>query len=129
MTNRPLDLRTLAIIRIAYLGGVLMFGGVTYFLHHQGAWHAEGVPDGFKYFPVLAVVAAMGGMAVLRPIWARATDVPRRASLTVIGWAIGEGAALAGAVYYFLSDDAQWYITGMLVLILAFFLFPIRSDS
>jgi hypothetical protein len=44
----------------------------------------------------------------------------------VIGWAAGELAALAGGVHYFLTNDPQWYGTGVLVLVASYVVLPIR---
>jgi hypothetical protein len=42
---------------------------------------------------------------------------------------MGEGVALAGGVYYFITNDPRYYVTGILVLLASFMLFPIKRPE
>jgi hypothetical protein len=117
------------LIRASLLGGVVMFGAVVYFQHHQGPFTPAPNPQELIYVPVIAIALALGGMFAVRPIWSRATGDAQRFSLALMGWAMGEGAALAGAVYYFLTDDPKFYIAGIFVLLASFMLFPIKRPE
>jgi hypothetical protein len=118
---------TLAVIRIALLGGVLMFGAVTYMVQRGDTWQAAG-PDllGTLRVALLATwVVAVVLLLVLRARLTRLTEVAGR-SVLIIAWAVGEGAALFGGVYYFLSGNPEWFIIGLFVMLASFILFPIR---
>jgi hypothetical protein len=38
------------------------------------------------------------------------------AVLIVVGWAVGEGAALIGAVIFYITGQRQWYGLGLLAM-------------
>lgn len=123
----PPPAATLGVIRIALLTGVLMFGGITWFMQRGADWSpADGDSLRLLRIGMLATwVVAVLLLLVLRARLGRLTEAAGR-SMLIIGWAIGEGAALFGAVYYFLSGQAEWYIAGLFVMLAAFILFPIR---
>lgn len=116
----------LAVIRIAMLSGVLVFGAVVWFLHRQprAGPPAEGVAQMGRALPIVfgAVIAAL---VALRALTGRA-DAGRARALTVVGWAVGEFAALAGGAHYLLARDPQWYAVGVLILVASYVVLPIR---
>jgi hypothetical protein len=79
--------------------------------------------------PIVALAIGLVGMLVLRAIWSRAVDEKQRSTLMIVGWAMGEGVALAGGVYYFITNDPRYYVTGILVLLASFMLFPIKRPE
>ena len=128
MTNPPLSrAANLALIRIALLGGVLLFGGVSYYLHHAGsAPPAPGAEQArmLRWIGYAVWGGAIAAIFAVRALFARATDAGRRANLTIIGWALGESPALYGGVIYFLSGDWQLYIAGLVAMLTTFAIFP-----
>jgi len=46
---------------------------------------------------------------------------------SVEGWLLGQMIAWFGIVYYALTDDARWFIAGLMLLLLSFAVFPIRT--
>jgi hypothetical protein len=54
------------------------------------------------------------------------TDPARYRQLCIIGWALGEAAALSGGVHYFMTNDTSRYIVGVMVMLLIFMLLPLR---
>ena len=120
---------TLALIRISLLLGVLLFGAVSWFVHRNPSWR----PSDADALPVLrrvmlAVwVLAVAALLAVRPRLERLTGGARRSTL-VIAWAIGEGAALFGGVYFYLSGDALSFLGGLVVMMAALLLFPIRRE-
>jgi hypothetical protein len=50
----------------------------------------------------------------------------RRATLSVIAWALGEATAIYGGLFWMLLGDSQWYLYGVACLLLTYFIFPIR---
>ena len=125
MTSRQSP-AALAVIRIAMLVGVLLFGAVIWFLQGRPGW-APPTPASLPTLRV-AVFAAWGLAAVvllaLRVRAARPGGAAR-GTLSLVAWAVGEGAALMGGVYYFLSGDARWFLGGLFVMLASFLLFPV----
>jgi hypothetical protein len=125
--RRTPPVSTLAITRIALLMGVLAFGGITYVVQRNETWTAaEPELLGTLRIAMLATwVVAVVLLLVLRARLATLTEVAGR-SMLLIAWAVGEGAALFGGVYYFLSGDATWFIIGLFIMLASFILFPLR---
>lgn len=44
------------------------------------------------------------------------------------GWLLGQMIAWFGIVYYALTDDARWFVGGLVLLLLSFAVFPIRHS-
>lgn len=123
----PPPASSLAVVRIALLVGVLMFGAVTYYVQRGASWEpaAPDVLNTLHTVMLAVLVMAAVVLLVLRARLGRRSDASERTML-VIAWAIGESAALFGGVYYFLSGNAQWYIIGLFIMLASFILFPIR---
>lgn len=124
-------LRTLGLIRVALLLGVLMFGGITW-LENRQALPAVGPAlssHALRVLVIVLVAAAVAGMLVVRVLLAREANVRRRGALCIIAWAGGEAAALGGGVYYFVFHDPRWYAVGLLVLVASFVVVPLRPIS
>src|SRR5918911_952938 len=95
----PLDdatrLRTQALIRIALLLGVLLFGGVTVFVHRQPGWTPASIdPTVFRVLGIAVWAIAVAGVVVLRPRLDRAIDPAQRQTINLIAWTLGEMVAL-----------------------------------
>ena len=113
-------------IRLAMMGGVLLFGLVSWFLHRSPSWVA---PDPMLFgqltriapFVALAVVL---GMAILFLKFRDTTNVAQASTVAILAWALGETLALFGGVILFLTAFAGWYIAGVTALALAFVAFP-----
>lgn len=117
----------LAVLRIALLAGVLAFGAVTYYVQRGESWRAAA-PEALSMMRLAMLstwLVAAVLLLILRVRLTRLTEAAGR-SVLVIAWAVGEGAALFGGVYYFLSGEAQWFIAGLFVMLAAFILFPVR---
>jgi hypothetical protein len=115
-------------IRLAMLAGVLIFGGVVWWQRREGG---GSVPDAAfaKNLRTLAIVwiaVAVTGIAALFAFVSRQLPEERRRMFSILAWALGEGAALAGGVVYLLAGDARWYLAGVFVLLVAFIVFPAR---
>ena len=126
------SVRNLAIIRAALLGGVLLFGGVCWYLTNQrgGGPQPGADPAAFAAFRVIVPALCLGAIAVaavLRGLVARERDAQKRSSLRIVGWAIGEGAALAGGVYYLTLGDPKLYVFGVVAMLATFIILPLRE--
>ena len=124
----PSTTAQLSVIRVAMLAGVLMFGGVVWWLRRGGSV-ADVDASAVANMRTLAAVwlgVSVSGLAALFALTSRRSDEARRRTLSIIAWALGEGAALAGGVVYLVAGDARWYLGGLFVLLVAFVLFPAR---
>jgi hypothetical protein len=118
----------LAVIRLAMLVGVLIFGGVIWFLRRQGGLAPldADAAAGARLIAVVWLVGSIGGLVAMLALTSREVTEARRRTLSILAWALGEGAALAGGVVYLMAGDARWYIGGLFVLLASFVLFPAR---
>ena len=118
--------RTLGLIRIALLVGVLAFGGIVWHLRRSG-------DTGYLVNPRSLRVAGqavwgtmtLGTLALF--LLAGRAQPERRGSLGVIAWALGEATAIYGGLFWLLLGDSQWYLYGVACLLLTYFIFPIRQ--
>lgn len=127
--SRPASPATLGVVRLAMLGGMLAFGAVAWYLTHQPGWRpslSTGL-DTFFYASLGIWAVATAVLLLLRVLVRRETDPRRRTPLMVVGWALGEMPAIWGGIYYLLTGDPQRYVTGLLFLVMAFLLLPLRA--
>jgi len=118
--------RTLALIRIALLVGVLVFGGIVWFLQRSNELTYSVDPRGLR----VAGQAVWGLMTLgtLGLFLAAGRATPeRRATFSVIAWALGEATAVYGGLFWMMLGDSQWYLYGVACLLLTYFIFPIRN--
>ena len=115
----------LAIVRIAILAGVLMFGGVIWFMQRDAGW--TPVTPQFPVQPIALGLwtAAIVGVLGLRAAWGKTNDVKRRVHFSIMAIAVAEAPALYGAVVYFLTGDPRLYLTGVFLMLTTLLLFPI----
>jgi len=121
--------QSLQLIRLSLMAGVLMFGAVTVIVHRQPSWKPEALPIALVYALVAFTIVAVSVAAVLKGRVARESDPERRAGLLIIGWAVGEGAGLLGAVIFYLTGQGEWYALGLLAMASAFVLLPAGATS
>ncbi|HEX6048412.1 MAG TPA: hypothetical protein VFZ21_04065 [Gemmatimonadaceae bacterium] len=118
--------RTLGIIRIALLVGVLAFGAVVWFLRRSDEAPFAVDPRGLRLAGQAVWAAATLGTLGLFLAAARVSP-ERRATLSVIAWALGESTAIYGGLFWMLLGDPQWYLYGVACLVLTYLIFPIRG--
>jgi len=123
-------LNPLPLIRVAMLLGVLIFGGVTWYIRRSGA---ELTFDPNARATLLWVgrgtwVLAMLTCLTLYGISRNARTEERRRAVSLIGWAAGESVALFGGVVWFLTNNPEWYIAGLIFLVMTFLAFPVRRE-
>ena len=118
--------RTLALIRIALLVGVLVFGGIVWYLQRSGDLTYSVDPRGLR-----AAGQAVWGLMTLGTLGlfltAGRVTPERRAAFSVIAWALGEATAIYGGLFWMMLGDSQWYLYGVACLLLTYFIFPIRN--
>jgi len=118
--------KTLGVIRIALLVGVLVFGAIVWYLRSTG-WTVYAVdPHGLRVAGQVVWGLMTVGTIVVFALAGRATP-DRRAMLSVIAWALGEATAIYGGLFWMLLGDRQWFLYGVACLLLTYFIFPIRQ--
>jgi len=113
-------------IRIAMMLGVLLFGGVAWFMTRAPEWKAPG-PELLNQLSLIARIGwiAIGLTLVFMFLRFRDSSNPSRAStVSILAWTLGETLALFGGVILFLTAFSGWYIAGVTALALAFVAFP-----
>ena len=129
-TREP-STRTLGIIRIALLVGVLAFGGAIWLIQARAGWLPSMAPHDRTLRHVLMAAWSIGILGVLACFLAlqAPANSGRVATFAVSGWALGELPALAGGVHFLLTGDRQWYVWGVGAMMLTYFVFPIRRPA
>ena len=113
-------------IRLAMMAGVLLFGGVSWFLTHTPDWTAPepGVAGQLTGIARIAWVVVGVALTILFLKFRDSTNAARASSVAILSWALGETLALLGGVVFFLTSAAGWYIAGVIALALTFVAFP-----
>ena len=120
----------LAIARLLILATVLGFGGVAW-ARTRGAAAAVDLAtlNALWWAAVGAWLAGVGGVLVVRRAWGRSTLPAQRHRLTVVGWALAEIPALAGAIHLWMTGVPRLFSAGLFFLLLAFFLFSSPAEG
>jgi hypothetical protein len=113
-------------IRLAMMGGVLLFGGVSWFLTSVPDWVAPeaGIADQLTRIASVVWVVIGAALAVLFLKFRDSTNAARASSVAILAWALGETLALLGGVIFFLTSLSGWYVAGVIALTLTFVAFP-----
>ena len=113
-------------IRLAMMGGVLLFGGVSWFLTRAPEWTAPDPGVAGQLVGIARIVWVIVGVAltILFLKFRDSTNAARASSVAILSWALGETLALFGGVVFFLTGSAGWYIAGVIALTLTFVAFP-----
>lgn len=116
----PRPQQPLQMIRLFLMMGVLLFGAVIVLAHRKPDWQPGVLPVAADYALVAAAIFAVAFAVVLKGRVAREPDPQRRPTMLLVGWSVGEAAALIGAVIFFITGQAQWYGLGLLAMVCAF---------
>lgn len=108
------------------LGGVLLFGGVSWVLHQSPDWVPAEPAAGEQLIRVarvawMVIVAALGFMYQM---FRKAGHPSKASTLAILAWAQAETLALLGGVIYFLTAAHVWYVAGVILLALTLVAFP-----
>jgi hypothetical protein len=119
-------------VRTILLAIVLFFGLVVWVFHSVAA-ATERPPEFVHKLRVVGVMTWLYAIVQLIDMrfyhsrFARR----RRSSLgipeSLIGWLFGQMLAWFGIVYYGLTDDMRWYVAGLVLFVVTFWVFPISG--
>jgi hypothetical protein len=115
----------------AFLLGVTLFVGMVVWV----AFSLGLVPRGTHLVNKLRIVGVMTWIYALLQIvdlklwhsrFARRRRAASRIPAEVEGWLLGQMIAWFGIAYYALTDDARWYVGGVIIFVLSLLAFPIN---
>ena len=112
-------------IRIAMMSGLLLFGGVTWFLHQRPEWIPadDELAGRFTMFGQVLWGLATAALVLLF-FQHRKTESPVKAStLSIVAWSVGEALAIFGAVHFYLTGVSTWYVSGLIGMSITFVAF------
>ena len=124
--------QTLNIIRLALLGGSVIFGAIAWYLTSSGQMTPtmeEGVIATLRYVFYAFVAIHLIGIWLVRQRADSAETFAQRARLLIIGYALAEGLVLFGGVYLLLTGNTVLFLGGLVVFLVAFMLLPIQPAS
>jgi len=120
--------RQLFIIRIALMTGVLMFAALTLYQRSSGtAMDPNPAVPAMRY--VLWVVIGVSALVTLflRPR-VEGGELSKRGLWALIGWSVGEAAALLGTVIHFVGGPVSSLALGVLAFVFALMLLPVPRE-
>ncbi len=115
--------------------GLTLFFGLTVWI-----WHSLGAdsPNSGVFVRKLRIVGIMTWLYALVQLldirfWRSATARKRREAMgipdSIIAWLFGQMLAWFGIIYYAFTEDARWYLAGLVVLVVTFIVFPVRQSE
>jgi hypothetical protein len=123
--------RNLFIIRIALMTGVFLFAAIAFFGPRFGVAPAVTLGDSAGAMRYVlwgfVAIAVMGSTLLKSRIGAVAP--PKQASYLIIGWALGEAAALCGIVLYLGSGSTASMGLGLMAFVFTLVMLPIPRPS
>ncbi len=117
--------RVVAILRLAFLLGAGLFGGVIGYLRSQGS--VSSVPEVARAMTLAGRGVWGVALAVCVVLAMRVRDERDSGKIfaqSVVGWALAESTAIFGGVYWYLVGTSQWYFSGLGFLALALIMLP-----
>lgn len=124
-----LQVGAMKLIRLALIAGVVMFGAVILFVHRQPSWKPGTLPPAIGYALLVYAIVALAIARVVRGRILSEGNPAHRASLLMNGWAVAEGAGLLGGVIFFVTGQGQWYLIGLVAMLCAFAMLPLREPT
>ncbi|HKS04993.1 MAG TPA: hypothetical protein VJR92_01660 [Gemmatimonadaceae bacterium] len=132
ITPLPRALATqLLLIRTALLAGLLLFGAATWYIR-RGTTIVPMPADRaqqFGYIFIALAVSALGGMFFVRSRLEKGVEGTAAVQQYMTGYAMAEGTALFGGVTWYMGGNQNWYIAGVLLMVTAFQILPIKRES
>jgi F0F1-type ATP synthase membrane subunit c/vacuolar-type H+-ATPase subunit K len=111
--------------------GLVLFGISTMYFKQRGAVTvlSDERAQLFAYVFIALAAVAIGVMMLIRSR-ITAADEPRKVMMQyIIGYAVAESAALFGAVTWFLGGAKEWFVAGLIVMVVAFQILPVKREA
>ncbi len=115
------------LIRVSMVVGVLLFGAVIWFLHSSGNVQftlQAGTAHTLLWTGRAVWGSAIIGCIILFGLQQRAPAGAKIQTLSIIAWALGEMTALFGGVIWYMTGQRDWYVAGLIFLVLSLLSFP-----
>ena len=111
--------------------GLVLFGVSTMYVKGHGAplVMSDERARVMSYMFIGIAAAALAGMMFLRSRLGMAQDVKQLFLIYMIGYALAEGAALFGAVTWYIGGSRDWFFAGLVVMVVAFQVLPVKRDA
>lgn len=129
--ERQAQLRTILL-------AIVLFFGLVVWVFHSVAAATERAPEFVQKLRVVGVMTWIYALVQLVDMRFYHSRFAQRRSISLgipenlIGWLFGQMLAWFGIVYYALTDDMRWYVAGLVIFGLTFWVFPVsasRPDS
>jgi hypothetical protein len=130
MSNASTTPSAARMIRLALVGGVLLFGCVAWYVTRgqtEPTMPADAAAPLTWGFGLLAV-GSLAALTMVRRMGARAESLQQRATVAIVGWSLGEAPALLGGVIYLLTGSPIPYLTGVGVMLVALIMVPVPEE-
>jgi hypothetical protein len=118
---------TLRVIRMAFLGGVVLFGAMVTYLVSRDGPRAPEQAGTMQVMNIVFIVMAAAGILWMQRKHAAEQNPSQRTTWNICAWAFGEATALTGAVHYLLVGSPIPYLVGLGMMLAAFAMVPIRD--
>lgn len=122
-----MPVRNLFIIRTALMTGVFLFAGVAYFGPRFGLEPRLNLVDSLdtlRYVSLAFIAVAVIGATAFR-IRMEALPAAQQATPLIVGWALGEAAALFGTVLYMGGSGVASLALGLMSFVFTLVVLPI----
>lgn len=119
---------TLPLIRIAMTIGVLGFGAVIWFMTTRMGRVPPSPDTALTALMPYPLGLMLAGAIAMRFVAAKAVNPAQRAGYLIMGWAIGEAAALLGGAHWLLTGNPRFYLIGVFVFLSALVLLPLTRE-
>lgn len=122
-----MQLSQLFIIRVGLMAGVFLFAAITLYQRSSGDASMpvdSGNLEVLRYALWAAVAVTAVTILIIKPR-VESAEPRKKGQLIIIGWAIGESAALLGTVVHFVGGPVASLAIGVLAFVYALVLLPI----
>lgn len=122
--------RSLFVVRIAIVSAVVLFTAMTWYVRSRAPQGTDPSAAAEFAWPILGI-QALTALGVVALSWAgrRTAERARLTNVAIMGWAVGEMAAIAGIVFWFVTGSTERLGFGLLVFAAALLLFRIPPDA
>lgn len=127
---RPAALQ-LIIIRTAMMLGLVLFGVATMYIQRKGPTNAmsDDTMKMFSYIFIAMAVSGLGAMIFIRSRLGAIQDTRKQVSMYLVGYALAEATALFGAVTWYVGGAREWFIAGLVLMVVSFQVLPVKRSA